>query len=173
MSLITLYRWGQDGYYLDSLEVDEADSLPPRSTPTKPPKLTGTQVAHWQGEWVKLPAAPEPPPAPTPDWPSLIAARRYTAEMAGTVVQGMAIATDDRSQGLITGAALAAMLDADYTIKWKTADGFVELTGAQIIGVASAVRAYVQACFDREADLLAAVADGSITEAMLDEGWPG
>jgi hypothetical protein len=170
--MITVYQWGDNGLYVSSVEIEETDPFPENATPAKPPKLTGTQVAQWQGEWVKLSAAPEPPPAPTPDWPSLIAARRYTAEMAGTVVQGMAIATDDRSQGLITGAALAAMLDANYTIKWKTAEGFVELTGAQIIGVASAVRAYVQACFDREADLLAAVADGTITEAILDEGWP-
>jgi hypothetical protein len=170
--MITVYQWDETGLYSGNLEIDETGPLPERSTAIKPPKLTGTQVAQWQGEWVKLPAAPEPPPAPTPDWPTLIASRRYTAEMAGTVVQGMAIATDDRSQGLITGAALAAMLDADYTIKWKTAEGFVELTGAQIIGVASAVRAYVQACFDREADLLAAVSDGSITESMLDDGWP-
>jgi hypothetical protein len=167
-----VYQWGDNALYSGKVEVEDGQPMPPSSTPTAPPKLTGTQVAQWQGEWVKLPAAPEPPPAPTPDWPSLIAARRYTAEMAGTTVQGMAISTDDRSQGLITGAALAAMLDADYTIKWKTAEGFVELTGAQIIGVASAVRAYVQACFDREADLLAAVADGSITAAMVGEIWP-
>jgi hypothetical protein len=157
-----------------SREVSDLDGQPIGwvRTDAAPPKLTGTQVAQWQGAWVKLPSAPTPPEPPATDWPALIATRRYTAEMAGTVVQGMAIATDDRSQGLITGAAVAAMLDADYTIKWKTAEGFVELTGAQIIGVASAVRAYVQACFDREADLLAAVADGSIAEAMLDGGWP-
>jgi hypothetical protein len=84
----------------------------------------------------------------------------------------MAIATDDRSQGLITGAALAAVLDTNYSIRWKTAEGFVDLTGAQVIGVASAVRAYVQACFDREADLLASVAGGSMTAEMLEEEWP-
>jgi hypothetical protein len=170
--MITVYQWDEFGLYLGNFEVDETGPLPERSTPTKPPKLTGTQVAQWQGEWVKLPAAPSPPQAPPLDWSSLIAARRYTAEMAGTTVQGMAIATDDRSQGLITGAALAAMLDPNYSIRWKTAEGFVDLTGAQIIGVASAVRAYVQACFDREADLLAAVADGSITQLMLVQGWP-
>lgn len=170
--MITLYLWDTNGTYVDTVEADPLEALPERSTPTKPPKLTGAEVAQWQGEWVKLSGPPALPPEPAPDWPAIVAARRYTAEMAGTTVQGMAIATDDRSQGLITGAALAAMLDADYTIKWKTAEGFVELTGAQIIGVASAVRAYVQACFDREADLLAAVAERSITEAMLDEGWP-
>jgi hypothetical protein len=49
--------------------------------------------------------------------------------------------------------------------------GFVDLTAQQIIGVASAVRAFVQASFDREA-VLGAVADGSITAEMLEEGWP-
>lgn len=176
--MITLYLWDEQGIYTGTVDVDESAPVPERSTPTKPMKLTGTQVAQWQGDaWAKLsarPVVPEPEPSPEPviDWPALIAARRYTAEMAGTTVQGMVIATDDRSQGLITGAALAAMLDANYLIRWKTAEGFVELTGAQIIGVASAVRAYVQACFDREADLLAAVADGSITAAMVGETWP-
>ena len=170
--MITVYQWDDSGLYTGSTDVDEYGPMPPQSTPTKPPKLTGAQVAQWQGEWVKLSEPPAPPPEPAPDWPALIAARRYTAEMSGTTVQGMAIATDDRSQGLITGAALAAMLDAAYSIRWKTTEGFVELTGAQIIGVASAVRGYVQACFDREADLLAAVADGTITAAMIDEGWP-
>ena len=111
-------------------------------------------------------------PAVAPDWPALIAARRYTAETAGTTVEGMPIDTGRDSQGLITGAALAAMLDPAYSVRWKTAAGFVDLTAQQIIGVASAVRAFVQASFDREAELLGAVADGSITAEMLEEGWP-
>jgi hypothetical protein len=171
MSIYELYHGIWTG---NSREVSEFDGRPVGWVRTEkvPPNLTGQKVAQWVGgDWIVLDAAPVIP-EPAPGWPSLIAARRYSAETAGTTVQGMVIATDDRSQGLITGAALAAMLDAHYTINWKTAEGFVELTGAQIIGVASAVRAYVQACFDREADLLAAVADGSIAEAMLDEGWP-
>ena len=39
--------------------------------------------------------------------------------------------------------------------------GFVELTGQQNLGVASYVRAHVQARFNREAALLDAVADGT------------
>lgn len=39
-------------------------------------------------------------------------------------------------------------------------------------GVASAVRAFVQASFDREAVLLGAVADGSITAEKPEQGWP-
>ena len=168
-----LYLWDQQGIFFEQVDVDETGPLPECSTPTKPPKLTGTQVARWTGSgWEKLAAAPEAEPAPAPDWPGLIAARRWLAETSGTTVEGMPIDTGRDSQGLITGAALAAMLDPAYSVRWKTVAGFVDLTAQQIIGVASAVRTFVQASFDREAVLLGAVADGSITAEMLEEGWP-
>ena len=109
----------------------------------------------------------------TEQWTAQIAARRYTAEIAGTTIDGMPIDTGRDSQGLITGAAVQAIIDPTYSLHWKTSAGFVELTGQQILGVASMVRAHVQACFNREAELLDAVTDGSITTEMLEEGWPG
>lgn len=171
--MTTFYCWDSAGLYVGTKEADEDGPLPERSTPTKPMKLTGSQLARWTGSgWEKLAAAPEAEPAPAPDWAALIAARRYSAETAGTTVEGMPIDTGRDSQGLITGAALAAMLDPAYSVRWKTVAGFVDLTAQQIVGVASAVRAFVQASFDREAVLLGAVADGSITAEMLEEGWP-
>lgn len=171
--MTTFYCWDAAGLYVGAKEADEDGPLPERSTPTKPMKLTGTQVARWTGSgWEKLAAAPEPELPPAPDWAALIAARRYTAETAGTTVEGMPIDTGRDSQALLTGAAFAASLDPAYQIKWKAATGFVDLSAQQIIGVASAVRAFVQSCFDRESELLGAVADGSITAQMLEEGWP-
>lgn len=111
-------------------------------------------------------------PAPTVDWSEQIAARRYQAETAGIEVDGMAVATDDRSKLLINGAAVEAMLDPEYVMRWKAGGAFVDLTAQQVIAVARAVRAHVQACFDREAELLAAVTDGSFTAEMLEQGWP-
>lgn len=115
------------------------------------------------------------PPAYVPtadDQRAAVAAERYRRETAGTSVEGMAIDTGRDSQALITGAALAAMLDPAYACRWKTPAGFVEMNGEQIISVASAVRAHVQACFDREAELLQAIDSETYTDAMLDEGWP-
>lgn len=171
--MITVYLWDYLGYYVGQEEVDPMSSLPQRSTTTKPPKLTGTQVARWTGEgWEKLDKAPDPDPIPAPDWPAVIAARRYAAEVGGTTVNGMPIVTDDRSKALITGAALRATRSADYTLRWKTEEGFVDLNSDQVIAVADAVSDHVQACFNRESELLDAVADGSITAEMLEEGWP-
>ena len=83
-----------------------------------------------------------------------IAAARWEAETAGIDVNGFTVRTDRESQALITGAALKAMQDSEYSCRWKTESGFVELTALQISAVADAVRTHVQGCFDREAELL-------------------
>jgi len=85
---------------------------------------------------------------------SEIAAARWEAETAGIDVNGFTVRTDRESQALITGAALKAMQDSTYSCRWKTESGFVELTAPQILAIADAVRAHVQGCFDREAELL-------------------
>lgn len=116
------------------------------------------------------------PPAPAastvPELQSRIATRRYQAETAGITVNGMPLDTGRDSQSLVTGAALAAVIDPNYTCQWKTAGGFVDMSAQQIIVLASAMRAHVQACFDREADLLDALAAGTYTDEQLNQGWP-
>ena len=57
------YKWDSRNIFFEQVDFDETGPLPERSTPTKPPKLTGTQVARWTGSaWEKLAAAPEPEP---------------------------------------------------------------------------------------------------------------
>lgn len=115
------------------------------------------------------------PPVHVPtadDHRAAVAAERYTREIAGITLDGKQIDTGRDSQALITGAALASVLDPEYSCQWKTPAGFVQLSSEQIIGVASAVRAHVQSCFDREAELLAEIDAGTYVESMLSEGWP-
>lgn len=101
-----------------------------------------------------------------------IATARYEEEISGIVFDGYQIATDRDSQSLITGAALAAMQDSSYNVRWKTTSGFITLTSDQILSVAQAVRAHVQACFDAEADLTAAI-DAAESIAELESiVWP-
>ncbi|MGV6394502.1 DUF4376 domain-containing protein [Pseudomonas caspiana] len=173
--MTTLYLWGDSNLLIGQREVDELDSMPDRSTPTKPMKLTGTQVARWTGEgWEKLASAPvvELVPEPTPDWMALIAARRWAAETGGIVLGGMPVDTDDRSKLLINGAALRASRDSNYTLHWKTVEGFIDLPADQVLIMADAVSDHVQACFTRESELQAAVVDGAITAELIEQGWP-
>jgi hypothetical protein len=96
-----------------------------------------------------------------------IAAARFEAETAG--IDG--IKTDRESQALITGAALKAMQDEKYSCRWKTESGFVELSALQISAVADAVRAHVQGCFDREAELLPLIEAATSPEELEAIVW--
>lgn len=84
---------------------------------------------------------------------------------------GLPVQTDDLSQQRIVGVALAATVDPTTAVRWKVADGsFVTLDAPTIIAIAQAVRAHVQACFDREAELLDLIAAGETPD--IDTGWP-
>lgn len=95
-----------------------------------------------------------------------IAAARYEAECAGITIQDVEVATDRDSQGLILGAAVQAQTTPGYTVQWKTKQGFVTLTAEQIIAIATAVRAHVQACFDREAYYLEQIESATTPETL-------
>ena len=133
-------------------------------------RLTQETDGLWRkvgDEIIKEPLAPM-----APDYAQRIAAQRYEREDSVVSVDGLSIATSRESAGLIYGAGLSAMLDPDYRCNFKTLDGFVEIGAQQILAIAKAVRAHVQACFDREFQLLQAVEAGTYVDAMLKEGWP-
>jgi hypothetical protein len=119
------------------------------------------------GEVVKLPF-----PHIEPDYAALFAAERFTREASGIAVEGLRIETSRESQALIASTGLSAVLDPQYRCNFKTLSGFVEIGAAQILSIAQAVRAHVQACFDRELELLQAIEHGTYSDEMLKEGWP-
>ena len=50
---------------------------------------------------------------------------------------------------------LQAVIDPLYEVRWKSNGQFYTLSSQQVIGLGQAVRAHVQSCYDREAELLA------------------
>lgn len=114
----------------------------------------------------------KPEPAPAVDLSKIIAERRYRAETGGITFNNLQISTEDRSKLLISGAALEAVIDPDYVMQWKAGDGFISLNASQVIAIARAVRSHVQACFDRESELLENLSAGTLTEEMIGQGWP-
>ncbi|MDY0191023.1 MAG: DUF4376 domain-containing protein [Desulfuromonas sp.] len=101
-----------------------------------------------------------------------IAAKRWQVETAGFELNGSQVSTDRTAVAMVTGAALAASLDPEYSVRWKSANGFVTLNAEQILAMAQAIRSHVQSCFDREAELLDAINAGTYETEMLDTGWP-
>lgn len=102
---------------------------------------------------------------------------RWKREVAGIVINGIPVATDDRSKTLILGKRAQAQSNPAMVFRWKAASGeWVDLTGAQIIAVADAVADHVQACFDREGELHDSIdAAGDVAAVLaidLTAGWP-
>lgn len=112
----------------------------------------------------------DPPVAPVT--PEAIAARRYQAEVAGTLWEGRAVHTDRESQAKITAAALMVMREQWPTdgAPWKFKDGFAMLTPQDVSDMADHVAAHVATCYTVEAMKLADLAAGEPVD--LDAGWP-
>jgi len=136
----------------------------------EPAPAIGWKAIEMDGAWqFSPPGLPVVVPEPLSE---IIAAERFRREGTGVTVEGLSIETTRDSQALIASTGLSAVLDPDYRCNFKTAAGFVEIGSAQIIAIAKAVRAHVQACFDREHALLQAIEAGEYRDEMLNEGWP-
>ncbi|MCM0018440.1 MAG: DUF4376 domain-containing protein [Tagaea sp.] len=134
---------------------------------------TGAKIARsYTAE--ELAALPPPPTYAEAKSAKLaaLAALRYARETAG--IGGFR--TDRESQALLTGAALAATLDAAYTVDWKGDGGWITLNAAQLLDAAQAVRAHVQACFSAErahAEAIEALTTvAAVTAYDFSTGWP-
>lgn len=103
------------------------------------------------------------------------AEKRYAVETGGLNVGGVSIPTDRDTQAKLTSAFLLAQADPAASFQWKTSAGFVTLTAATVGQIAVAIGQFVQAAYAAEAQVLAAIAAGTITTtAQIDAAnWPG
>lgn len=85
----------------------------------------------------------------------LIAEKRWMEECCGVTYNGKRYPSDRQSQQVISTMFFMANMNPDYSVKFKSLEGFVDLTAADIIGLGAAVHDHVQAAFNREAELLA------------------
>ena len=99
---------------------------------------------------------------------------RWRYETGGIVVAGLTVPTDRASQQMIAGMLATVQLDPAATIRFKAGGGFATLDAAQVIAIARAVGAHVQAAFAREADVIEALASQAITtRAQVDAVFAG
>ena len=97
--------------------------------------------------------------------------RRDKAIDGGMEFNGLHLATDAESRGFITGAAVQAQIDPDYTCNWKAGGQFVTLDAPEILAAAVAMRKHVQEQFDKEAALLAQVDAAETVDAVKAVNW--
>lgn len=93
-----------------------------------------------------------------------LAQKRWEKETGGFEMNGMYIATDDRSQLKIAGARIKADSDASFTTPWKLPNGdFIELNSTVIIAISNAVLDHIHNCFTLESTLTDQINNGTIT----------
>jgi hypothetical protein len=130
----------------------------------------GVVTAHWVATDIPVESARAAARA-------VLATIRFAKETGGVLVGGTPVATDRDSQTKLIAARINAKEDDTYTVNWKADNGsFVQINAATMIAIADAVSAHIQACFDREAVLSAAISAATTTAEVraidLNSGWP-
>ncbi|WP_142850875.1 DUF4376 domain-containing protein [Telmatospirillum sp. J64-1] len=125
---------------------------------------------EWKdGEWVEMPA----PPLAREDLLDYLAARRWQAEIGGTLWNGWHLRTDEASQGkyLAELQAIALGIRSNDEL-WKFPHGFEPVSNQQMQEMAVKARQHVLQCFALEAQLTGAIKAGTITTlAEIDEAF--
>lgn len=109
---------------------------------------------------------------------SHIAAMRFQREVAGITVGGVIISTERGDHRIVMQQLLlAASANSEFTVRLKTATGFVTLNAAQTIACCQAMLHYIQSCFAVEDAALQAAASATTDEQFetILNGlqWPG
>jgi hypothetical protein len=139
-------------------------------------EVHGATVGWENGDYrlIEVPDA-EPSPPSKAQLKDYAAAKRYTVETGGTVLDGNMIHTnrDSRSNILAEFVAIGVGLRPDPS-PWKFGNGFALLSNEQMVAVVHAARAHVAAAFAVEASVIDEIEAGSITTfAEIDAAdWP-
>ncbi|SCD23648.1 DUF4376 domain-containing protein [Brucella inopinata] len=126
--------------------------------------LDASMLRLWRAPDGTLTLPPAAEPGETIDLPAYAAQKRWETEVGGIEINGLTVATDDRSKTMISGARVAAQNDPQFSTQWKAADGtFTTINAAAVIAISDAMLAHVSNCFAIEARVLADIEAGTIS----------
>lgn len=95
---------------------------------------------------------------------------RWQKEVGGVTVNGMRVATDDRSKLMLAGARSAAEADQGFATKWVAVDGSVhDIDAAGVVALSNAVLAHVAACFRVYAEVVTGLSASPPTISSRDQ----
>lgn len=103
-------------------------------------------------------------------------AERWARETGGISIGGVQIGTNLDDQNRLSGVLSAIQLGGLESVDFKAQSGWVQLTAAELQGIALAISAHVQACFTAERahheaiEQLQTQADVDAYDVMA--GWP-
>jgi len=87
-------------------------------------------------------------------------------------IEGIAVATDDRSKGLIEGAKAYLDQNPSFTVQFKTERGWATMDHTAMALIFNGVAAHVQSCFAAEQAIAAQITAGTLTTfAAIDDAY--
>lgn len=105
-----------------------------------------------------------------------VAAKRWAIESGGLMVGGAVVATAIEDQNRITSVIVNAERAGLQSVDFKATSGWVTLTLAELVAIASLVAQHVQRCYSAErahAEAIAPLHDIAALRAYdLSAGWP-
>lgn len=100
-------------------------------------------------------------------------AKRKEVMRAGLLHDGARILPTDKTKARLAAAVSRAQTDSEAEFDWLFEDGEWRTLSAQgLIEMNGALSEFVEACFSRERELLAAIEGGTFDDSMLLQGWP-
>ncbi|WP_416056955.1 DUF4376 domain-containing protein [Stenotrophomonas maltophilia] len=103
-------------------------------------------------------------------------AERWNRETGGIVLGGVQVGTTLDDQNRLSGVLSAIQLGGLESVDFKAQSGWVQLTAAELQGIALAISAHVQSCFTAERahhdaiEQLQSLADAEGYDVL--QGWP-
>jgi hypothetical protein len=102
--------------------------------------------------------------------------QRWLHETGGILINGVRVGTNLDDQNRLSGVLSAIQLGGLESVDFKAQSGWVQLTAAELQGIALAISAHVQACFTAERAHHEAI-EQLQTQAEVDAydvmaGWP-
>ena len=147
------------------LDGDEGESFVPDDMGNRHRQM----IAEWEAAGNTIP----PYESPVPDLYAYLADLRWQTETGGIMVNGLSVATDDRSKLMLSGARIKADNDPTFTTKWKGSDGsFIVIDAPTIIAISDVVLDHVDRCFAAEDTVTGLIRIGQLTTTeAIDEAF--
>lgn len=99
--------------------------------------------------------------------------KRRLVMRTGLLHDGARILPTDKTKARLAAAVSRAQTDSEAEFDWLFEDGEWRTLSAQgLIEMNDALSEFVEACFSRERELLAAIEGGTFDDSMLLQGWP-
>lgn len=100
-----------------------------------------------------------------------LADARWQEEVSGFMYNGHEFHSDRESQGRFFQAYMASLSDPNFTITWKTKDGWLEMTASDFITLYNEFQTFLQGLYQKEKALQEQVEAATTIEELNTIEW--